>query len=563
MATLQAWFGHCAPDQSGGAYPRRLSRGATSRHCLIPDRTSERISPSSRPPILKRKTPTREAIEETGERPARLEFPAAASAGRQPFRARQLGGRRPAPSGIDPNANAHYIGASERLGKVFPGLLPRQRQRASQPQNIGHVPLTALALCFQGARMASVPRSEGADRCLPGRARQDRYSTLDGPAAGRSAQCARSASSWAASRLDRLDRPLLRRLSPSASNSSTTADRAKLTFDLSAPVDARAFVMADPDRIIIDMPEVNFQIDPAVGRAPQGRSLGPIVKSFRFGLFGPGKSRIVIDLAAPARVTRVIDRAADRQGRGAGAAADRTDALRARRRSCTPPTRPSSLPSRRANPAPAACRELARRPPTIVLDPGHGGVDGGAIGLGRRGREDARLRVHQRTGAKAGGQRPLSRRDDPQRRRVRLARRSRGDRARRQCRACSSPSTPTRCNEAADVSGATVYTVADRASDAEAARIAERENAADKAAGVEQTQEADGRRRHPVRSQAARDARLRPHLLARRRRAMARRGQAQPQSRALGGIRGAEGAGLSLGAAGTRLSLEPAGRRNR
>ena len=45
---------------------------------------------------------------------------------------------------------------------------------------------------------------------------------------------------------------------------------------------------------------------------------------------------------------------------------------------------------------------------------------------------------------------------------------------------------------AADVSGATVYTVADRASDAEAARIAERENAADKAAGVEQKQEAEG-----------------------------------------------------------------------
>jgi N-acetylmuramoyl-L-alanine amidase len=45
---------------------------------------------------------------------------------------------------------------------------------------------------------------------------------------------------------------------------------------------------------------------------------------------------------------------------------------------------------------------------------------------------------------------------------------------------------------AADVSGATVYTVADRASDAEAARIAERENAADRAAGVEQKQEAVG-----------------------------------------------------------------------
>ena len=67
--------------------------------------------------------------------------------------------------------------------------------------------------------------------------------------------------------------------------------------------------MVDPDRIIIDVPEVNFQIDPAIGRAPQGRSLGQIVKSFRFGLLGAGKSRIVIDLAAPARVTRVATQA--------------------------------------------------------------------------------------------------------------------------------------------------------------------------------------------------------------------------------------------------------------
>ena len=39
---------------------------------------------------------------------------------------------------------------------------------------------------------------------------------------------------------------------------------------------------------------------------------------------------------------------------------------------------------------------------------------------------------------------------------------------------------PTPLSEAADVSGSTVYTAADRASDAEAARIAASENAADR-----------------------------------------------------------------------------------
>jgi N-acetylmuramoyl-L-alanine amidase len=44
--------------------------------------------------------------------------------------------------------------------------------------------------------------------------------------------------------------------------------------------------------------------------------------------------------------------------------------------------------------------------------------------------------------------------------------------------------------EAADVSGATVYTVSDRASDAEAARVAEKENQADSAAGIEHAEDA-------------------------------------------------------------------------
>ena len=42
--------------------------------------------------------------------------------------------------------------------------------------------------------------------------------------------------------------------------------------------------------------------------------------------------------------------------------------------------------------------------------------------------------------------------------------------------------------ESADVSGATVYTASDRASDAEAARVAEKENEADAAAGLDRAE---------------------------------------------------------------------------
>ena len=87
---------------------------------------------------------------------------------------------------------------------------------------------------------------------------------------------------------------------------SQDENAAKLVFDLSRPVDASASALASPDRIVVDMPEVNFQLDPSVGRARALRPMASLVKGFRFGLLAPGKSRIVIDLArtaCPAQVS--------------------------------------------------------------------------------------------------------------------------------------------------------------------------------------------------------------------------------------------------------------------
>ena len=87
---------------------------------------------------------------------------------------------------------------------------------------------------------------------------------------------------------------------------SQDENTAKLVFDLSRQVDASASVLASPDRIVVDMPEVNFQLDPSVGRIGGARSNISLVKGFRFGLLAPGKSRIVVDLAratCPAQVS--------------------------------------------------------------------------------------------------------------------------------------------------------------------------------------------------------------------------------------------------------------------
>ncbi len=71
---------------------------------------------------------------------------------------------------------------------------------------------------------------------------------------------------------------------------------ARLVFDLSRAVDASAFALTSPNSIVVDLPEVNFQLDPSVGRVGAAPNAS-LVKGFRFGLLAAGKSRIVVDLA--------------------------------------------------------------------------------------------------------------------------------------------------------------------------------------------------------------------------------------------------------------------------
>ena len=170
-------------------------------------------------------------------------------------------------------------------------------------------------------------------------------------------------------------------------------DLTRLSFALSQAAPIHAFLLADPDRVIVDLPEINFQVDPMAGRRPsapavrkrRGKSstgvgalaapLAGIVNSYRFGLFAPGKSRIVVDRAEPARVSRaVVEQGADGVQR---LILDlvRTDRASFMTAAAKAPPPPMSLPT----PEPAAA---AGDRPVIVLDAGHGGVDDGAHGAG-------------------------------------------------------------------------------------------------------------------------------------------------------------------------------------
>src|SRR5262245_11340505 len=69
----------------------------------------------------------------------------------------------------------------------------------------------------------------------------------------------------------------------------------RLVVDFSHKVDIRAFTLANPYRVVIDMPQVAFQFPARTGENGRG-----LIKAFRFGLVMQGGSRIVIDLAKPA-----------------------------------------------------------------------------------------------------------------------------------------------------------------------------------------------------------------------------------------------------------------------
>lgn len=256
----------------------------------------------------------------------------------------------------------------------------------------------------------------------------------------------------------------------------------RLVVDLSAKVTVDAVLTEHPDRVVIDLPEVNFQVDPAVGRlGPRGVGL---IRAFRFGLFAPGKSRIVIDLAGPAAVRRV-----DLSSIAGGDASRLTVEL-------APTDRASfHLAARRPQPGPAAPGVSAPSTaavddarPVVVVDPGHGGVDPGASGVLGAVEKDVVLQFASALAAR------LSASD---RYRVVMTRRddsfvSLGDRVRIARDADAALFISVHADTLADgtVSGATVYTASDRASDAEAARVAATENQADAASGLDEAPKA-------------------------------------------------------------------------
>ncbi|WP_027172491.1 N-acetylmuramoyl-L-alanine amidase [Methylobacterium sp. 10] len=246
----------------------------------------------------------------------------------------------------------------------------------------------------------------------------------------------------------------------------------KLTLTLSKPIEARTFVMERPDRAVIDLTEVNFQLGPDIGRRREG-----LVSSFRYGLFAPGRSRIVVDLAQPATVGRIETTTRMRDGATLLSVEFQKAERDAFRRAAV------------ANdPSPPARKEAKAEPtdarPLIMIDAGHGGIDPGAIAATGIFEKDIVFGFAQTLVGKleaSGRYRVRMTRDRdvfiPLAERVRIAREASADLF-VSIHADSISSAP-------QVRGATIYTGSEKATDAESAKLAERENKADSTAGTD------------------------------------------------------------------------------
>jgi N-acetylmuramoyl-L-alanine amidase len=254
----------------------------------------------------------------------------------------------------------------------------------------------------------------------------------------------------------------------------------RMIIDFSKKVDARVFTLANPYRVVIDLPQVAFRFPAATGESGRG-----LVKAFRFGLMMTGGSRMVIDLTRPARVDKsyMLDPANDQPARFVLdlASIDRESFMRN-----------IALENRVREPAAAVKPPVkSDQRPIIVLDPGHGGPDNGTKAASGEMEKDIVLEFAQvlRSKLEKSGkyQVVMTRSDDtfvPLADRVSLARAQ-------QAALFISIHADALPKGEGDAQGASVYTLSDTASDAEAARLAEAENRTDVIAGVDLTAEAN------------------------------------------------------------------------
>ena len=235
-------------------------------------------------------------------------------------------------------------------------------------------------------------------------------------------------------------------------------EKLRLVFDLSGPVQYKTFTLSAPERLIIDLSGAGLS-----GDFSQLALKNSGITSIRSGHFGKGDTRIVLDLAAPMQLNSFLLPPQD--GQGHRLVLDLTSATQAPRQMA-------------AEPKPLVDKAHPKRDIIVVVDPGHGGKDPGAVGSKGQREKDVVLSIAQllakRLKREKGFDVKLVRNDDffvPLRKRVEIAHKHNAD---------MFISVHADAAPRVTASGASVYALSEGGATSATARfMAQRENGAD------------------------------------------------------------------------------------
>lgn len=258
-------------------------------------------------------------------------------------------------------------------------------------------------------------------------------------------------------------------------------DKTRFVVELTEKPDYRIFYLQNPDRIVIDMQELNWD-----GADTQNRKRG-FISNYRYGLFRQGTSRIVLDLKQPVKILRRVT-LPPAEGKPYRFFIDIAPTSNSEFAELVLESRKQQVANRKPITVAPEVRNTKKRW-TVVVDAGHGGIDPGAIGqsgvyekqltleVALKLRDELKKNPDYKVVMTRDGDEFLSLRE-----RVQVARKSKGD---------LFVSVHADSIGRSDIRGSTVYTLSENASDKEADALAHMNNKSDVIAGVDLEEQDD------------------------------------------------------------------------
>lgn len=264
---------------------------------------------------------------------------------------------------------------------------------------------------------------------------------------------------------------------------AATGAQTRIVVNISDSVQVEHFTLADPYRLVINLPDTTWKLPPSWKSVKGG-----VVKSFRFGRLGPGRSRLIFDLTGPAVLTDnlILPPEGQRRYRLVLDLAPAQEAAFRKSAGWPASERAAAVGGDLAGlqPKPKRAKKL------ICLDPGHGGIDPGATGVSGVLEKDIVLAAaleFKKSLERSGRYQVAMTRDND----VFLSLKARVASCRNQSADLMISVHADSAGNVAGARGATIYTLSEKASDMEAEALAQSENQSDVIAGVDIGQEDD------------------------------------------------------------------------